>query len=279
MRILCALLLVCTCALAVSCTTPCEEPDALLHVIFFDVGQGDCILLRTKGGDVLIDAGTESSQERLCRKLESLGVKELALVIFTHTDEDHIGGADGVLARFRAKRVWAPPLDADSESCKRLAEVCKGQNLHTVCEWDIATVGGVGFFALAPMEGVTLSDANDNGIVLKVTCGDASALFTGDVSEKCEKILVERYGALHLDCDLYKVGHHGASDSNSEVLLDAASPTWAVVSCGAGNSYGHPHGATLLRLRKRGIRVLRTDVAGDIEFTCDGKDFFPIIKD
>ncbi len=279
-RIGCFLALLCLCLSCVSCRVPTEvEPPPVLRVIFLDVGQGDCVLLRTPGGDVLIDAGSEDTQDTLCRKLEVLGVTGLELAIFTHADEDHIGGADGVLARFPAKEIWVSATHAESEVYARLKKASAGSQLRAVRENAITTVGGVGFFVFAPMMGVQAGSENDGSIALKVTCGKASALFTGDMSAKYEELLVERFGARHLSCDLYKVAHHGASDSNSTALLKAASPEWAVISCGAGNAFGHPHGEVLLRLQRAGTRVLRTDLSGDIVFDCDGERFFPIIED
>lgn len=264
------------CCFHTACSASPQKEEALLRVIFLDVGQGDCALLRTPEGDVLIDAGPESSQDTLCRKLEALGVTELALAIFTHGDEDHIGGADGVLTRFPAKEVWISARQGDSEAGERLLAACANARVRVLQESVVFKIGSVSVFAFAPMEDGT---DNDGGIVLKVTCQNASALFTGDLSAVAEARLLERFGALHLSCDLYKVAHHGSSDANSQAFLDAISPTWAVISCGVGNSFGHPHGDVLLRLQRLGVRVFRTDLSGDIVFDCDGERFFPITDD
>ena len=75
---------------------------------------------------------------------------------------------------------------------------------------------------------------------------------------------------ISIDCDVYKAGHHGSRTSSSEELLNAASPAFAVISCGEGNSYGHPHARTLNEFRQRGIQVFRTDEQGTIEAVTDG---------
>lgn len=276
-RLVCALIAFGVCLLSVACVAPRQDADVLLRVIFLDVGQGDCILLRTGAGDVLIDAGTEDSQDSLCRKLKALGVTKLQLAIFTHGDEDHIGGADGVLEKIPAKEVWMSPLQGDSEAYGRLIAACGEARVRVVREETVVNVGGVAFFAFAPMVGADTE--NDGGIVLKVTCGNASALFTGDVSAAYEARLLERYGTIPFSCDLYKVAHHGSSDANSAEFLAAIDPAWAVISCGAGNSFGHPHGEVLLRLQRLGVRIFRTDLLGDVVFDCDGEEFFPITND
>ncbi|MBQ9784061.1 MAG: MBL fold metallo-hydrolase [Clostridia bacterium] len=275
--ILCILMTVCLCCAHTSCGAKTEETPAL-RVIFLDVGEGDCTLLRTPEGDVLIDAGSESSQDTLCRKLEALGVTRLELMILTHGDEDHIGGADGVLARFPAKEIWVSRTQGSSEAYDRLKTANEKAIICRLSDHTVKTVGGVSFFAFAPLKNASTVSENDGSIVLKVTCGNASALFTGDMSASHEAMLVDFYGARHLSCDLYKVAHHGASDANSQILLEAASPAFAVISCGADNAYGHPHGEVLLRLQQIGARVYRTDLSGDITFDCDGERFFPITR-
>ncbi len=275
-RLVCILIIISACLLYTACMPARQEKEFPLRVIFLDVGQGDCILLRTSAGDVLIDAGPEDSQDTLCRKLDALGVTELELAIFTHGDEDHIGGADGVLTRFPAKEVWISAHQGDSEANERLLTACKNARVRVLQESVVVKIGSVSVFAFAPLEA---GAENDGGIALKVTCQNVSALFTGDLSAAAEARLLERYGALHLSCDLYKVAHHGSSDANSQVFLDAIAPAWAVISCGAENSFGHPHGDVLLRLQRLGVRVFRTDLSGDVVFDCDGERFFPITND
>ncbi len=267
------------CLLSCTSNTP-EESQALLEVIFLDVGQGDSILLRVPSGDILIDAGTEESERELCRKLHSLGVKELLLAIFTHPDEDHIGGADGVLHAFPTREIWVPPNDAQNEAYLALldeAESC-GAEVRHVTVGELRKIDDVVLFALSPSNAPS-DDSNESSIVLKVTCKETSALLMGDAGVDTEFALLEQYGAAHVRCDLYKVGHHGSSTSSSQAFLEAADPEWAVISCGAANPFGHPHGEILMRLEELGITILRTDHLGDILFTCDGKRFLPMDTD
>ncbi|MBQ8431335.1 MAG: MBL fold metallo-hydrolase [Clostridia bacterium] len=243
-----------------------------LQIYVLDVGQGDCILLRTLKGDVLIDAGTEASQETLCLRLKQLGVEEIALAIFTHLDEDHIGGADGVLTNFSVHEVWVN-LGPSEEACvAALTAALEAQGIpgRSVAAGCSRNIGEVSFYVMSPFSEVS-EGGNADSIVLKVTCGEISALFSGDADLSTEQALLSFYGRAHLDCDIYKVGHHGSNTSTGLEFLQSMTPDYAVISCGRGNSFGHPHGEVLLRLEQLGITVLRTDLEGEILLETDGK--------
>lgn len=272
------LILLFSCVLLLSCASEALPSDVRVRVRFVDVGQGDCILIRTHEGDILIDSGPESSQRTLCTHLSALGIKELRLAIFTHLDEDHIGGADGVLRRFPAKEIWTSRDDAEgNESARQLWDAAKAcdAEIVTVSEGKTWKLGDVVLYVLAPFTDVT--DSNESSIVVKLTCGEAAAIFTGDISTKTERELIGKYGE-HLSCRLYKAGHHGSSTSNCAEWIAAMSPTYAVICCGVANEYGHPHGEVLSRFASAGVTVYRTDRSGDVVFDCDGKNFIPIKK-
>ncbi len=254
-----------------------ETPDekVLLQIYVLDVGQGDSILLRTREGDILIDAGTEMSQALLCLRLEQLGVEELELLILTHPDEDHIGGADGILQQFEVKEVWINGAESE-ETCftalQTAAEEC-GLELTVALAGKGRRVGDVSLLVMAPWESGSES-GNRDSIVLKVSCGEISAIFTGDADLETEERLISYYGISQLDCDIYKVGHHGSSTSNGKRFLLALSPEYALISCGKGNPYGHPHGEVLRELTEIGAEILRVDRLGEILLETDGKEIW-----
>ena len=142
----------------------------------------------------------------------------------------------------------------------------KGLSINSVEVGDKVTSGGFVFSVLGPVE--DYEDLNDQSVIMRGQCGRSSVLFTGDQERGAEKDLVAACGDL-LSSSLLKVGHHGSSGSSSPAFLDAVSPEYAVISCGEGNSYGHPHKETLKRLEEREIMVFRTDLAGTIVFTVD----------
>ena len=121
---------------------------------------------------------------------------------------------------------------------------------------------------LAPVQ--SYDDNNNNSIVLRLDYGDNSFLFTGDAESQAEADILA--SGADVEADVLKVGHHGSSTSTSDEFLAAVSPEYAVISCGEGNSYGHPHAETLNKLRQNGITVYRTDEQGTIVAESDGRE-------
>lgn len=243
------------------------------EVHFIDVGQGDAILLRTADGCVLVDAGPNGSEEVLKAYLKKCGVGRLLLCVFTHFDEDHIGGADAVLAGFGAERAWIPdaPLPEDNLSAARLTEAAGRYG----CE--LLSVSGGERFTVGPAELTVLcagggdGEINETSVVLRVTVGERVFLLQGDAEEKTEKALLASLSPAELRCDVLKLGHHGARTGTCPEWLDALTPQYAVISAAHGNSYGHPHASTLERLEARSVTVCRTDEDGTVVFFTDGE--------
>ena len=264
------LTLVFICVAFPSCTPAVMSEDALCRICFLDVGQGDCTLIRTREGDILIDAGPESAQDALCLRLKQLGVREIALAIFTHPDEDHVGGADGVLSQIPVREVWLPVREMDNPSAARMEKVIeeKGTARKNVRAGEVLRVGDAVVETLAPFGDAT-NDPNDNSIVVRVTCGEIGMLFMGDASAKVEQKILKIYGKANLTAQLYKVGHHGSSTSNTEEFLNVVKPTYAVICSSIDNSYGQPHGVVVERLQAIGATVLMTATDGEVVLECN----------
>lgn len=256
--IICALFLLCGCQTA-------ESTSPVMEMICLDVGQGSSTLLRTSEGDILIDAGGEEMQDELCGKLRALGVTRLSVLILTHPDEDHIGGADRVLETFGADAVWVNGDVAENESYERFVRMVGDRSVpvKTVRGGDGIALGALQLSVLSPLEGLS-GDANADSLVLLIRCASFGALIMGDAGERVEESLVAAYGKAHLDVDVLCVGHHGAENASGQRLLEATTPRYAVVSCGAANPHGHPDGRVLSRLENTGAEILRTDRAGDV---------------
>lgn len=271
--------LACVVFVFTSCISKAMSDQALCRIYFLDVGQGDCTLIRTRGGDILIDAGPESAQDALCLRLKQLGVKEIALAVFTHPDEDHVGGADGVLNQISVKEVWLPVREMDNPSAARMEKAItdSGASRKNVKAGEVLTVGDVVVATLAPLGDAT-NDPNDNSIVLRISCGEIGMLFMGDASIKVEKKLIETYAKGHISAQLYKVGHHGSSTSNTEDFLDIVNPTYAVICSSIDNSYGHPHGVVVERLQNIGATVLMTATDGEVVLECNKSAIWHINK-
>ncbi len=248
------------------------EGEAEFH--FIDVGQGDAALIRTADGHVLIDAGTNHSEDELITYLKSEGIKELTYAVFTHPHEDHIGGADAVLDYCEVKNVILPERTSTTGDYTRMMDAIEkeGANVIIAVPESVYTVGGLQLTILGPI-GSGYKDLNNDSVVLRADFGESSVLYTGDAEDVSEKEMVSRY-ALNgkLDCDLLKVGHHGSDSSSTEDFLRLVSPSMAVISCGEGNTYDHPKQEILIRLNRYGVAYWRTDLEGSVVLISDGEN-------
>ena len=192
------------------------------------------------------------------------------MAVFTHPDEDHVGGADGILEAFSVKEVWLPLREMDNPSAARMEDAIQksGATRKNIKAGDRIALGDVVVMSLAPFGDAT-ADSNDNSIVLRVACGDVGMLFMGDASTKVEQKLMQGYTPSIISADLYKVGHHGSSTSNTEAFLAAVNPKYAVICSSIDNSYGHPHGVVVERLQNIGAIVLMTATDGEVVLECN----------
>ena len=248
--------------------------DNILRVSFLDVGQGDAILVQEGEKAMLIDAGDNEHGERVVAYLKEHGIGKLDYLLLTHPDADHIGGADDVLENLEVSQVLMTEVPNDTKSYRDvLWEFAAEESLIRQPEiGEVYTLEKARFKILAPeKEYLDENDCNDASIGIKLTYGDNSFLMCGDAEEKSESAMVKRFGK-ELECDVLKCNHHGSYTATSEAFLNAADPSWAVISCGKDNSYGHPHKAVLERLYEADVQVYRTDELGTIIVESDGEN-------
>lgn len=233
------------------------------EVVFLNVGEGNAALIRTAAGDILIDAGPEDSQAMLCERLRQLGVRELALLILTHPDEDHIGGADGVLQAFPVQEIWTNGETADTDSYDALLRAAGSHSIRTVTAGERWTVGNAAITVLSPTAEAAGSE-NENGLVLLAEAAGTRLLLMGDAGQETEARLLRQAGQVNLQADILLAGHHGSDSASGEAFLAAVAPRQIVISCGAGNAYGHPDGRALARMQAVCDRIRRTDLEGEV---------------
>lgn len=245
-----------------------ELSDLSIH--FIDVGQGDATLIMCDSHAMLIDTGNNTKGTTLQLYLNKQGVDKLDYLVLTHPDADHIGGADVIITKFDIDKIFMSDHTEDTKTYKEVLDALKQKNegWSMPAVGDTYSLGDAAFTILAPLD--TYSTTNDSSIALMVTHGENKFLFTGDCSENAEDDLVA--DGQSLSADVYQVGHHGSRYSSSQALMDAVSPTYAVISCGEDNSYGHPSAEVLNRFRAMGIQVFRTDEQGSIVATSDGTE-------
>lgn len=239
-----------------------------LTVHFLDIGQGDCTLLTQGEHAMLIDAGDNDQGTKVQSYLEYLGISSLDYLVLTHPDADHIGGADVVIYKFDCNTILMPERKTDTRTYDDVIQAMKSKDYTAIHPevGDSYAFGESSFTILSPAR--NYEDSNDCSIVLRLTHGSNTFLFTGDAEEEAESDMLA--SGMDLSADVLKVGHHGSHTSTSDAFLDAVSPTYAVISCEAGNSYGHPHAETLNKLRAVGVQMFRTDDQGTITVTSDG---------
>ncbi|GFR36480.1 ComEC/Rec2 family competence protein [Thermobrachium celere] len=241
-----------------------------LMVSILDVGQGDAILIRTKENKfILIDSGSNSVKEILMNKLNENGVKDIDVLIATHPHEDHIGNMDDVIKNFNIKEIYMPKVTTNTKTFINMMNEIKNKNLKikTAKSGIKFNVGDVEVEFLAPNSSY-YEDLNDYSAVVKLKYGNNTFLFMGDAEKFSESEILKR--GFDVKADVIKLGHHGSSSSSSEEFIRTVDPKFAVISVGKDNSYGHPHKETMLLMKKYGIKVLRTDEAGDVVFLSDG---------
>lgn len=239
--------------------------DDFIRVL--DVGQGDSILISSNGKHMLIDTGLAAGADNLCSKLRGYGVKNLDVLLLTHFHNDHAGGIETVTNRFNVENLIYPDMsksdqtDSAAVNAKRNVLAEEGNfyvaNQGMSIEFGDFEITVIGYYS-------DMEDENDRSIILMARMGESKFLFAADAESEAENALIE--DGINLECDVLKVGHHGSNGSSSEKFLDAANPEFAVISCGAGNPYSHPHTQTLKRLEESNTEIYRTDLSGDITF-------------
>jgi competence protein ComEC len=241
---------------------PAAGPPPSLSVTFLDVGQGDAAVVRgPDGATILIDAGPEDDQ--VATKLAALGLRRIDLAVASHAHADHVTGFPAVLARFPISLLIEPGCPHDALPYLRFIEAARDEAVAVRHPrgGDRFRVGSLSVEVLGPDQcspGGT--EPNNDSLVLRVTAGTGSLLFPGDAEVEAQQDLLEDGDPVQ--ATVLKVPHQGGDTSDPE-FFEAVGATLAVVSVGP-NDYGHPVPSVLAKIRAEGMRVFRTDLAGDV---------------
>ncbi|MCW3490225.1 MBL fold metallo-hydrolase [Dethiobacter alkaliphilus] len=245
-------------------------PSGKLKVHFIDVGQGDAIYIETPSKKILIDGGDRGNT--VFDYLKELGVKSLDLVIGTHPHADHIGGLINVFQSIPVREVIDPAFIHTTKTFEDYLTLIDEKKI----KFTVGRAGMVRDFG----DGVSMSivhpssvdrmSANDASIVVRMTFGQISFMFTGDVERIGEEQILR--SGYDLKSTVLKVGHHGSNTSTTASFLEVVSPQVAVIMVG-DNKYGHPHQEVLDRLSNAKVDIYRTDVHGIIVITTNGQTF------
>ena len=246
-----------------------------LTFAMLDIGQGDGLFIESPTGtQILVDAGPPRKILSALARMMSPFDRHIDAIVITNPDADHIGGFLDVLKVYKVDRVFEPGTYNDSKTYQNLENEIKNKNIPDILakkgmRLDIG--GGAVIDILFPDRDVSLWDSNDGSIVAKLTYGKTSVMLTGDATAETEKIILEEFSSLQLWSTILKVPHHGSRTSSSVAFVKAVSPSYALISDGKDNKYGHPHQDTLDTLTLFGAKIFRTDLLGNIIMKSDGE--------
>lgn len=257
----------------ISSETLIEEGQPLrdssqMEVHFIDVGEGDATLIKCGDEAMLIDAGDPTQGTKVRGYLKKQNIDHLKYLLLTHSDKDHIGGAASVVSNLDIDEIFMCRYEKTNEVYQSLINEInyKSMTWRTPNVGEELSLGDAKITIIAPNR--EYDNPNDSSIAFVIRHEEDSFIFTGDAEDSAEEDILEN--GLDISAKVYKVGHHGSRSSTSQAFLDVVNPSYAVVSCGADNDYGHPHEETLEKLKEKGVELYRTDVQGTIVAVSDG---------
>jgi competence protein ComEC len=247
-------------------SSPLPAPNGL-RITFLDVGQGDGALLQVPGGAVLVDEGPPEAD--VAGQLQQMDVEDLSLVVLTHPQRDHVGGAAKVFERLRVGLALDPAVSSESPEERSALAAARRRHVRVAVAraGQGYRIGRLRLRILWPDDpGPPGDDPNNHAVVILASYGEVDALMTADAESNVT-------GPLRVPpVEILKVAHHGSGDPGLPSLLDRIRPRIAVISVGDHNDYGHPHPETLAALEAApGLDLYRTDRDGRVVVESDGE--------
>lgn len=250
------------------------NPDSDFSIYYLDVGQGDCTIIKSNDAVMVIDTSTKNHSQDIQEVLMSLSINKIDYLVITHQHDDHMGSAKDIIDKYEVSNIIMPKLSeinmVTTTSYENLLKSIASNKVNAIpaTVGDSFKIGDASVQILSPA--VQDEELNNMSVVLKVIYGETSFIFQGDAEKVIEKQLLN--SDFDLSADIIKVGHHGSNTSSTDKYLKAVNPQYAIISCGADNSYGHPHNEVIDRLKKNSISFYITAQTGDITVTSDGKN-------
>lgn len=246
-----------------------ENKEAGLKVYFFDVGQGDSILIQTpQKHNILIDGGPDGKTIGKIKRSLPWWDRTIDLMILTHPHEDHVAGLLDVVKGYKIERIMYTGVVHNSPVYLEWLKLVREKKIPLIlidspqkivlgpkCDLDI-------FYPNKPLSGQAVKNVNNSSIVGMLECEQKKILLAGDIEKEIEDLLLE--SKTDLKADIYKASHHGSNTSNTKKFLDQVKPEIVVVSVGTENKFGHPSPDVLSEIIRSGAIVYRTDIDKDI---------------
>lgn len=274
MSSLAAILILCGASIALSHFD--QSAEGLLRVAFFDVGQGDAIFIESPTDTrVLIDGGKDAMVLGELQKTLGFFDHRVDMVIATHPDADHIGGLIEVLHAYDVETIVltenlnnTPVRDAFMRAVEDEGAMVRYAREGQTYLLGVGETGTTTLQIFFPDIDPTYLESNTSSIIAKLTYGTIDYLLMGDAPRQIEEHLVEK--GMEVASEVLKVGHHGSKTSTAETFVSAVRPTYAIISAGKDNSYGHPHADVVARLESYGAVQKNTADEGSIFSYTDG---------
>ena len=255
-----------------------------LNLYFIDVGQGDCTLIKLDTNKtILIDGGEGASDKSdkgkniiypylLDRKIDTIDY-----MIFSHFDSDHAGGLMYILENMKVKNVIIGVQNEDSYLYRKMIDVVKEKNIKLIIidNPKVLKIDNVYLDFIWPIKNELISEnkLNNNSLVFRLIYNDIRIMFTGDIEIPAENAIVNKYknSKNRLKSDILKVAHHGSDTSTTKEFLKLVNPDIALMGVGKNNSFNHPSGEVINRLKDLKIKIFRTDLMGEITIFINNK--------
>ncbi|MBC2328481.1 ComEC/Rec2 family competence protein [Listeria swaminathanii] len=250
-----------------------EAATPTIKVHFIDVGQGDAIYIKAPSGeDILIDAGNKGKGKIVVNYLKKLKVKDIDIMIASHSDADNIGGLPEVMNSIKVKSLYAPNSTNTTAAYKDFVNTAKKKKLaiKTAKAGVKLPVKGVNAQFVGPVKTYGKTDRNNWSAVLHVAYKKNTFLFTGDAQTKAENDMIKAKKTLR--ADVLKVSTQGSKSATSKAFVNVVKPKYAIISVGK-NGYGHPTSQTVNTLTKAKAKVYRTDRNKTIVVTGNGSTY------
>ncbi|MCF8000331.1 MAG: DNA internalization-related competence protein ComEC/Rec2 [Halanaerobiales bacterium] len=253
----------------------------LLEIYCLDVGQGDSIVIKIPDGQtILVDTGSSTltgskAEKTIIPFLLNQNIKMIDYHIVTHFDGDHSAGTEYLIKKgFIKNLIISKQYDFTQNYAKKTIEAAMNKNIRVY--WtdnqDILSLNNIKLKFMAPLENIVFKNRNNYSVAFKLTYKDFEMLFTGDLEEKAEEIILKLVDQNKLKSDILKVAHHGSETSSTDEFIKAVAPKEAIISVGS-NEYGHPSKNVLKRLIDNNIRIWRTDHNGAVIIKTDGHKY------
>lgn len=246
-----------------------------LQVYYLNVGQGDSVLIRTPDNqDILIDGGPDKAVLSELGKYLPFWDRDIELMLLTHPHEDHIAGLIPVLNQYQVNKILYNDVAYENNNFAEFEKIIQDKKIDTasfVYGDKINLAPDIYLESVYPFGNSDLNaieNINNTSLVSRLVYKENEFIFTGDAEQETEQIILDNQ--INIQADVLKVGHHGSKTASIEAFLDAVKPSQAVISCGVGNKFKHPHFITLYKFQQRDYTIWRTDEDGTVKCEGDG---------